>query len=675
MTMQHKKSLVVFLLFLCAIAVLVIPATRDEIHWWVTVPFKQASSYKAYINTWPSGRHMEEARVLYDKHLWHEARLANGIPGYTGYLNEQPAGKYVDEARAAIELLHWERADSSTTLKAYQDYLDRYPDGEYYQEALLKRAELAVDDTVFEKALETGTEDALKGFIADFPGHAREAEAKSILAGMRGQDIVDLLNDNKIEIEAQGGGIKSIVLKVRRKVAYPTRMYIRPGTFFVSRNPSSQNMVATGEVEQVLADDDWVMLTVPAACANRPLNIPRAKDSFTVQRSPDQEDLEKAMPVLGRAGIQYPATQAAVWIITDNADYSELGKLRTKDRFAAPTYYDATGQGNLVAIENPGNRVIHEKDAALAMRLLDGAGIDITRKRIWIDKKKITDNLKDESLGGWIREREKSRCESMLPPIIVSASEADIDACMMLEFYQEAQDESRITTMAKEYAKVASRIFVPVIGAVLDKQKQQANNNRQAYFVQMDGTDSRRLVAVAKDGKKISIPANLRSQILAVFDREASSERKGISRGVVLVVTEEFLHTGNDIIKKTFSSLGWQIQKNLKSDKKVAMYLFNNAPLALFYDKEGDYRYDWSIKALLDPEFHNELAYAPVYAPVSARIGNITDQAPGLFVLLDDGASSQTSLGPLSAINVAEKQLVSAGELVGIRKGSPDGRE
>ena len=84
-------------------------------------------------------------------------------------------------------------------------------------------------------------------------------------------------------------------------------------------------------------------------------------------------------------GFLFTVRQAAVWIVTDNASYSDLATL----------VMSSDGSG--------GTRVINEYEAARAMQLCDQANIDITRKAIWKDKLTILHGLHDASLKGWLQ--------------------------------------------------------------------------------------------------------------------------------------------------------------------------------------------------------------------------------------------------------------------------------
>ncbi len=74
--------------------------------------------------------------------------------------------------------------------------------------------------------------------------------------------------------------------------------------------------------------------------------------------------------------------QAAVWIVTDNADYADLG----------------------ILVRNSGSRAIDASDTARAMRLCDEAGIDVKRKAIWRDRKQIAAEVSEPDLKGWLEQ-------------------------------------------------------------------------------------------------------------------------------------------------------------------------------------------------------------------------------------------------------------------------------
>lgn len=204
-----------------------------------------------------------------------------------------------------------------------------------------------------------------------------------------GQDIVDLLTQKKIEAKTHGAGIEDVSLELRRLVKQDLTVRIPVGTFFVSRRTSAQNMVSTEAATVGLQQDGWVSVSIPAACANRPRDIPGNEDNFTIRRAPQQKELQKLMPIVSKASVSSAVRQAAVWIVTDNADYEDMGIL----------------VASFGPVAFGGSRVIDEEAVTRAMQLCDEAGINITAKAIWRDRNTILKGLKDEPLRKWLRAR------------------------------------------------------------------------------------------------------------------------------------------------------------------------------------------------------------------------------------------------------------------------------
>ena len=172
-------------------------------------------------------------------------------------------------------------------------------------------------------------------------------------------------------------------------VTYPITVRVPIGSYFISARTSAQNMVSTAESKIRLTTGGWKIVSVPAACANRPRDIPGGKDSFRVQRSPHQAELARLMPVLDKARVPYEVRQAAVWIVTDNANYRDLGVLVRR------TSYQMFG----------GERQIKQQETARAMKLCEEAGINITRKRIWRDRNTVLQGLPDNELKKWLKSK------------------------------------------------------------------------------------------------------------------------------------------------------------------------------------------------------------------------------------------------------------------------------
>ncbi|MDR2775345.1 MAG: hypothetical protein LBC19_11515 [Tannerella sp.] len=237
-----------------------------------------------------------------------------------------------------------------------------------------------------------------------------ETAGKSAVPQSVGQDIVELLENNIIEAEITGEDITQINLRVRRLVPGNVDVRIPVGSFFVSENPAAQNMVATAEKKTRLTTNNWTSISVPAACANRPKDIPDSSDKFGIQRSPKQEELARLMPVLEKAGEGTLVKQAAVWIVTDNADFDDLGTL----------------------IDSGHARAIGYETTARAMKACAEAGIDITKKRIWSDKETILSKLSAGELKNWLQGLKDTVATSTSAPATSAPAPAENAAGFLL---------------------------------------------------------------------------------------------------------------------------------------------------------------------------------------------------------------------------------------------------
>lgn len=217
---------------------------------------------------------------------------------------------------------------------------------------------------------------------------AVKGQAKDNLGAV---DIHTLLEKNKVEAKVQGSGIKSVDLKIRRISKETTVVNIPAGTFCVSNKESAQNMIITQSKTVHLNTNNWVTVSLPAACANRPKDIPGEEDGFEFQRSSNQEELDKVLLSLKKSQAGFLVKQATVWIITDDATYDDLGILQ-----------ESYGWGG------SGSRAINETETAQAMKIVDSAGIDITAKAIWQDRDTVLSGLKNKALSNWIIKRAKS---------------------------------------------------------------------------------------------------------------------------------------------------------------------------------------------------------------------------------------------------------------------------
>jgi hypothetical protein len=320
---------------------------------------------------------------------WTHATLSNAVGPLEEYLHQHPKGHHVAAAIGRLEDCPWDQARQKDTVASYGRYCQDYPRGHFVAKAQSRQAVLLKDDTPFLKAQAHGTKEAYATFLEEFPGHKQEAAARAAAEDLRGRDVMDLLQEGKVEIKAQGSGMESVELTIRRRVSHSINVRVPVGTFFISRNASAQDMVVCRESEVALTTDEWVSTSVSAACADSSKDIPGRNDAFEVRRSPHRAELARLMSVLDKAQASTDIRQAAIWIVTNNADYADLGTLV---------------ESQIIGIG--GTRAIREAEAAAAMKFCEDAGIDIRERGIWKDREAILKGLKDERLRTWLEQRQ-----------------------------------------------------------------------------------------------------------------------------------------------------------------------------------------------------------------------------------------------------------------------------
>ncbi len=301
----------------------------------------------------------------------------------------------------------WAAARMVDEIQAYEWFLKHHPGAEQVPEAQHRVELLRRDLPAWEQVTEKGTVDAYERFAAQHGDSLYAERARNIIAEWRqdesGRDIVDALDQGKVQVQAAGSGRFLFVnLRIRRTVDRPLRVVVPIGTLFACRG-SAQNMIALAEETVGLQDGEWQTPQVVTARVDLMKSVPQPGDTFIIQRSANQKNLRKLMEILrpGAAPLEVKprdaeqaikVLQAAVWIVAGNADYYQLGILR----------YNPSG--GPLSIDSP--RMIDETDGAMAMRLVDHAGINIKRQAIWQDRERIARGVSDLSLKNWIEQRE-----------------------------------------------------------------------------------------------------------------------------------------------------------------------------------------------------------------------------------------------------------------------------
>lgn len=351
---RWRKAGAVLLLLIGVLAA--IPSVRDHVHWAVVRFQDSATLYERYVQLRPQGAHVGEALRRIDADLWASTRAQDNVLAYERYIGAPGPQGFREAAETQI-------------------------------------ARLRNDRTAAESLLRSGSRDALKEFLRRTPGHVMESELRSALRRqVEGVPLARAFEESELELELHGFNIHNVVLKARLQSGEPFTLSIPAGTYFVSKTEGVQNMVTTKTSRLELVPGEWASVTIPAACANRTLEVPNDKHRFGLQEVAPTEDLRRLMTVLDQQQHDTAIYQAAVWIVTDDATYDQMGLVGYQER--------GTGIYR--------GRMIEPHHAIFGMRACESAGINIRSKKIWADRNRLRLYVVDSEARTWLEERTES---------------------------------------------------------------------------------------------------------------------------------------------------------------------------------------------------------------------------------------------------------------------------
>jgi outer membrane protein assembly factor BamD (BamD/ComL family) len=338
------------------------------------------TAYQRFIDLFPECNYTLEAKNAIIEKEFQIAKEKKSFEAFDTFFENNPAFsvKYFDIAINSLEKTQQNNiASMNFTNSKFSNYAKGY-------------CEKSRSETI----LNSYDIKELEAFIRDYPKSKSVELAKNRINSINlktpklGENIFDLVSENKVEVEVKGSDITGVTVSVRKLVPNNINVQIPPGTFFISNSSSSQNMVTRRNKNIVLVDNKWHDYNIEAGCANRIRDIPGADDRFNVQRSPNQQELEILMKVLSKENTSSKVEQAAIWVVTDNADYNDLGILVMRSTYS---YYGGT------------RRVLNQYEAARAMQICVKAGINIKGKAIWQDKEEILNGLENTPLKTWLK--------------------------------------------------------------------------------------------------------------------------------------------------------------------------------------------------------------------------------------------------------------------------------
>jgi outer membrane protein assembly factor BamD (BamD/ComL family) len=348
---------------------------KDQIIWGDVLSKNTPADYQQYLKDYPEGQFADIAQKKIEEFKFNQLKENPDLMKVEEYIKENPESPYLVEAEKLKTAAEWGKIKKVANIQRIRTFLKENPATPFKNEAETLITQLQNDDTFYERALQIGTINAYNEFLTQYPGHKREADIKKLLTLVRGDNIITLINKNIIEARVTGNNIQKQHLLLTNKLQVPVTVIIPAGTYFVSATSGVQNMVTIFTESDTIAGNAVKKTVVPVACTNIKRSIPHEENTFSIRAHPPSAELSRFLNYINKNTSTLKSErytiQAAIWIITDNANYDDLGTLRSGFGFS----YNAS-------------RSIGPNNVKHAVQLLQKAGINVKNKAIWKDRKK-----------------------------------------------------------------------------------------------------------------------------------------------------------------------------------------------------------------------------------------------------------------------------------------------
>ena len=209
---------------------------------------------------------------------------------------------------------------------------------------------------------------------------------------LKDYDLFDAVERGVVEAQAVGASKDEVMVRIKRTgderilVTSPVAAYFRS-------DDDKRDMIARRDGWIVLDDSDWHDWSLRAVARQHTGGTPGDDDPLEILQPNTAVQLEELMyqiqagtyTVADSPRLYPPRThgveQAAVWIVDANSNYQTIGP-RVEDR-----------------------RVPAQYAVAFALVFCDLAGIDVTDRRVWRDRRDIFRDLRDPGLNAWYQVR------------------------------------------------------------------------------------------------------------------------------------------------------------------------------------------------------------------------------------------------------------------------------
>jgi prefoldin subunit 5 len=142
-------------------------------------------------------------------------------------------------------------------------------------------------------------------------------------------NLLDLIVNGTITANIIGDKINVANISLTNNTNEEVKVFIGFGTYFLASISYAQDLLVTSEYEVLISPHGNASEIIETACMEIEDRIPDSNDCFSVRSLKNDSDLRKVLPIFKVRGCSYAVMQAVVWMITDNASFSDLGKLTT----------------------------------------------------------------------------------------------------------------------------------------------------------------------------------------------------------------------------------------------------------------------------------------------------------------------------------------------------------
>jgi hypothetical protein len=133
--MNFKRIAVFFGIVILLALLFSLPPMRDELSWCWAESRDEASDYMRYLDEWPKGRHIAEAKARYEQRSWKDTTRAMINEALKKHAASKTDPDTIQEKKVRQERFFWKQASIENTIVSYQDYLQHYPAGEFSGQA------------------------------------------------------------------------------------------------------------------------------------------------------------------------------------------------------------------------------------------------------------------------------------------------------------------------------------------------------------------------------------------------------------------------------------------------------------------------------------------------------------------------------------------------------------